>query len=53
MVVIGDLETPALGGVAVATMGDMIRDARTTNVDTVSGATVTSNVTTTNSDNTN
>ena len=42
VVITGDSETPALGGVAVATMDDLIRDARTPNVDTVSGATVTS-----------
>ena len=38
----GANETPALGGVAVDTMDDLIRDARTPNVDGVSGATVTS-----------
>ncbi len=38
----GENETPALGGVAVSTMGDLIRAARTPHVDGVSGATVTS-----------
>ena len=38
----GESETPALGGVAVSTMGDLIKAARTPNVDGVSGATVTS-----------
>ena len=38
----GDLETPALGGVAVETMGEAIVKAQTPNVDGVSGATVTS-----------
>ena len=38
----GDAETPALGGVAVASMGEAIMKARTPNVDGVSGATVTS-----------
>ncbi len=38
----GESETPALGGVAVSTMGDLIEAARTPNVDGVSGATVTS-----------
>ena len=38
----GEKETPALGGVAVATLGDLIRNARTPHVDGVSGATVTS-----------
>ena len=38
----GESETPALGGVAVSTMGDLIEEARTPNVDGVSGATVTS-----------
>ncbi len=38
----GPDETPALGGVAVDTMDDAIKSARTPNVDGVSGATVTS-----------
>ncbi|MBQ6232036.1 MAG: flavocytochrome c [Clostridia bacterium] len=38
----GDKETPALGGVAVANMGEAIVKAQTPNVDGVSGATVTS-----------
>ena len=38
----GESETPALGGVAVATLGDLIKKARTPNIDGVSGATVTS-----------
>jgi len=39
----GAQETPALGGVAVSTLGDAIEKAQTPNVDCVSGATVTSN----------
>ncbi len=42
VVITGDAETPTLGGVAVSTMGDLIKNARTPNVDGVSGATVTS-----------
>ena len=42
VVIEGENETPALGGVAVATMGDLIKAARTPNVDGVSGATITS-----------
>ncbi len=38
----GEKETPALGGVAVATMGEKIVKAQTPNVDAVAGATVTS-----------
>ena len=38
----GDAETPALGGVAVETMGPAILKAQTPNVDGLSGATVTS-----------
>ena len=38
----GEMETPALGGVAVETMGDAIVKAQTPNVEAVSGATVTS-----------
>ncbi|MBR6029792.1 MAG: flavocytochrome c [Clostridia bacterium] len=38
----GEFETPTLGGVAVATLGGAIMEARTPNVDGVSGATVTS-----------
>ena len=38
----GELETPALGGVAIETMGDAIVKAQTPHVDGVSGATVTS-----------
>ena len=38
----GETETPALGGVAVATMGEAIVAAQTPHVDGVSGATVTS-----------
>ena len=38
----GDKETPALGGVAVGSMGEAIVKAQTPNVDGVSGATVTS-----------
>ena len=38
----GPDETPALGGVAVDTMDDLILNARTPNVDGVAGATVTS-----------
>ena len=38
----GESETPALGGVAVATLGEVIKQARTPDVDGVSGATVTS-----------
>ncbi len=41
--IVGEKETPALGGVAVATMGEAIVKAQTPNVDAVSGATVTSN----------
>ena len=40
--IVGDAETPTLGGVAVATLGGAIMEARTPNVDGVSGATVTS-----------
>ena len=42
VVIEGPDETPALGGVAVDTMDDAIKNARTPNVDGVSGATVTS-----------
>ena len=38
----GSMETPALGGVAIETMGDAIIKAQTPNVDGVAGATVTS-----------
>ena len=40
--IVGESETPSLGGVAVETMGDLIVAAQTPHVDTVSGATVTS-----------
>ena len=40
--IVGDAETPTLGGVAVATLGEAIVKAQTPNVDAVSGATVTS-----------
>ncbi len=40
--IVGDAETPALGGVAVANMGAAIMEAQSPNVDGVSGATVTS-----------
>ena len=42
VVIDGASETPTLGGVAVDTMDDLIKEARTPNVDGVSGATVTS-----------
>ena len=38
----GEKETPALGGVAVATLGEAIVEAQTPHIDGVSGATVTS-----------
>ena len=38
----GDAETPALGGVAIETLGGKIVKAQTPNVDALSGATVTS-----------
>ena len=41
--IVGDAETPTLGGVAVATMGEAIVNAQTPNVDALTGATVTSN----------
>ncbi|MBQ9300454.1 MAG: flavocytochrome c [Clostridia bacterium] len=40
--IVGEMETPALGGVAVGTMGEAIVKAQTPHVDGVSGATVTS-----------
>lgn len=40
--IVGDAETPALGGVAVGTLGDAMVKAQTPNVDMVVGATVTS-----------
>ena len=40
--IVGDSETPTLGGVAVANMGASILEAQSPNVDGVSGATVTS-----------
>ncbi len=42
VVITGDAETPALGGVAVATLGEAIVQAQTPHVDALSGATVTS-----------
>ncbi len=42
VVITGESETPALGGVAISTMADLIKTARTPNVDGVAGATVTS-----------
>ena len=39
----GDQETPGLGAVAVANLGDAIEKAQTPNVEAVSGATVSSN----------
>ena len=41
--IVGDAETPALGGVAIQTMPEEILKAQTPNVDVLSGATVTSN----------
>ncbi|MBR0229612.1 MAG: flavocytochrome c [Clostridia bacterium] len=41
--VVGDAETPALGGVAIQTLPEEILKAQTPNVDVLSGATVTSN----------
>lgn len=40
--IVGDAETPTLGGVAVATLGDAMLKAQTPNVDAVAGATVSS-----------
>ena len=42
VVITGDKETPAIGSVAVETLGEAIVKAQTPNVDAVSGATVTS-----------
>ena len=42
VVITGEKETPALGGVAIETMSESILKAQTPNVDGVSGATVTS-----------
>lgn len=42
VVIVGDHETPSLGSVAVDTLGELIVAAQTPNVDTVSGATVSS-----------
>ena len=40
--IVGDAETPTLGGVAVETLGGLIVEKQSLNVDLVSGATVTS-----------
>ncbi len=42
VVIVGDAETPALGGVAIQTLPEEILKAQTPNVDILSGATVTS-----------
>ena len=42
IIITGDKETPALGGVAVTDLGPSILAMQTPNVDAVSGATVTS-----------
>lgn len=41
--IVGDKETPDIGGAAIPTLADEIKSTNSVNVDTVSGATVTSN----------